>query len=93
MKYYAFEFKGGLHTTTGEPNQKTGHLSIAGILAIFSKKEDRDEWVYNGKTTMDMQGNCRACCNAYQARSLCLGMSVDAYREYVEMMLDCEVVS
>jgi hypothetical protein len=84
MKYYAFEFRSGRHTTTGEPNKKTGRLSIAGNLVIFASKEKRDAWVDAGKTTSDMQGNCRESVTRTEARNLNLGASMSEHIEYVE---------
>ncbi|MGZ8220034.1 MAG: hypothetical protein ACXWT0_00150 [Methylobacter sp.] len=91
-KYYAVQFWSGRNTTTGTPNEKTGHMSIACDLESFSSKESRDSWVDTGKTTSDMRGNCREAVTKKEARSLCLGMSVSAFNEHLEMMLDADEI-
>ena len=88
MKFYAFEYASGRNTTSGQPNDKTGHLNRAGFLAVFTSRSDRDAWVESGKSTADMGGNCRESVTSSQARKLHLGMSVADYKDMVEMSLD-----
>jgi len=89
-KYYAVQFWSGRNTTTGTPNEKTGYKSIACDLLSFSSKEARDSYVDKGKITCDMRGNCREAVTKKQARSLCLGMSVSAFNEHLELMLNAD---
>jgi len=86
MKYYAFEYKSGRNTTTGTPNPHTGRMSIAGGLAVFSSKHERDTWVNDGATTSDMGGNCRQAVSITGARKLYQGTSVADYREMLEFL-------
>ena len=46
-KFYGFKYWSGPKTTTGEPHPRTGRMSIAGDLAVFSSKTARDTWVSN----------------------------------------------
>jgi len=82
--YYSFEFKSGPSTTIGEPNIKTGLMSVAGDLSAFDTTIERDEFVSNGVTTSPMRGNCRIVITKKAARNLCLGMSMADYNEYLE---------
>ena len=79
MKYFAFAYQSGRTTTTGTPNIHTGRYNIAGLIAVFSKKSDRDNWVRYGDAKP---------LTAAQARAHCFGMSVSEYNELVEMILD-----
>jgi hypothetical protein len=88
LKFYAFQFKSGRHTTSGQPNENTGRLNKAGNLAVFSSSYNRDRWVDAGNITSDMQGNCREAVTAKEARKLHLGMSVSDYTEMVELTTD-----
>ena len=90
-KYYAVQFWSGRKTTTGQPNEKTGRMSIACDIEVFSSKKDRDNWVENGKTTSDMRGICREVITKKEARDLCLGMSVASFNEMIEMQIDNKV--
>ena len=74
-KYYGFEYKSGKTTTTGTPNKITGRMSIAGSVAVFNTRSERDEWV--------SENSRRVSCNKRSLRSLCLGMSVVNYNEYL----------
>ena len=78
MKYYAFNYSHSPKTTSGEPNQTTGCLNIAGDLAVFNSKSDRDEWV---DRTYD-----RAALTLKQVRSHHLGMTVSDYNDYLEQI-------
>ena len=90
-RYYAHQYASGRKTTTGEPNPRTGRMSIAGELRSFPTAQLRDEWVSRGKITPDMQGNCREAVTIREARRLRAGMSPerwDDYREYLRMQDD-----
>lgn len=91
MTYYAFEFWSNSKTTTGNPNQRTNRLSIAGNLAVFSKISDRNLWVQRGKITSDMQGNCRKPVSAKEARQLNRGLSINDYQTMVAQIQDQEI--
>jgi hypothetical protein len=90
-RYYAFEFKSGRHTTTGWANSSTGLHSCAGDLAVFTSKSNRDAWVAKGRTTSDMQDNCRKSVTAKIARSLHFGLTVENYNEMLQAIVDAEV--
>lgn len=83
MKFFAFAYHSGRNTTSGQPNEKTGYFNIAGNLAVFSKKLDRDKFVDESEYVS---------VSAREARGLRLGMSVSDYEEMVEMSIDmfCE---
>ena len=87
-QFYAVQYESGINTTTGQPNPRTGRMSKAVNLMVFSKKENRDEWVLKGKVTSDMQGNCRTSVTKKEARNLQLGMSIIEFNEMLEMILD-----
>lgn len=80
--YYAFSYADGKNTTSGQPNNKTGRLNIAGHLTAFTGKSDRDEFVQ--RTGADPV-------TAKQARELHLGMSLSEYREHLGMICDHEL--
>ena len=88
--FYAVQFESGINTTTGQPNARTGRMSKAVSLMSFSSKDNRDTWVDAGKVTADMRGNCRKSVTKKEARNLHLGMSVNGFKEMLEMMLDAE---
>ena len=83
-KFYAVEYLSGRNTTTGQPNQKTGYLSIAVHPQSFSSKPERDAWVDDGEHTSDMRGNCRSAVTLRQLRGLHLGLSLDDFDRLVE---------
>lgn len=85
-KYYAVEFWSGRNTTTGEPNTKTGRMSIACDIEVFDSKSERDKWVENGKETSAMRGNCRESVTKKELRDLKLGWSIAEFNEHLEMM-------
>ena len=87
MKYfYAVEYISGRGTTTGQPNQKTGYMSIATDSVAFASKKERDAWVADGEYTSDMRGNSRAAVSLRQLRNLCLGMSIDEFAEHIQYL-------
>lgn len=83
-KFYAVEYLSGRNTTTGQPNPKTGYMSIAIDSVAFTSKNERDAWVADGEHTSDMRGNCRAAVSLRQLRKLCLGMSIDEFDRLAE---------
>jgi len=48
MRYYAFEYFDGIHTTIGNQNPYTGRYDIAGKLVVFNTKKERDSWLLKG---------------------------------------------
>lgn len=81
---YAFEFFDGENTTAGDPNPRTGRLSIAGELKVFKSKPERDAWVKEGAITSGMQGLCRRAVSYKEARALHLGISPEAFEDLVD---------
>lgn len=77
-RYYGFKFWDGRNTTTGQPNPRTGRMSIAGDLQIFTKKEQRDQWV------ADAGEKTRISCTPSEARRLHRGMDSAAYNEMID---------
>lgn len=77
-KYYGFEFWDGTRTTTGDPNQRTKRMSIAGDLRIFDNTAARSVWVrkYSQYTRIAI---CRN-----EIRDYHLGMSITAFNEMLE---------
>jgi hypothetical protein len=45
MRYYAFEYTDGLHTTTGDPHPKTGRYNIAGEIHLFFSSHSRAQFI------------------------------------------------
>jgi hypothetical protein len=84
-KYYGFEFWDSLNTTTGEPNQRTKRMSIAGDLKMFKRKTDRDAWKEKSMRNTD---RIRIALFRGEVRQYHLGMSTDAFNE----MLDIDVI-
>jgi len=85
--FLGVEFWSGRSTTTGQPNAH-GRMSTACDLAVFSSKSERDAWVDEGKTTVDMRGNCREAVTKKEARKLKAGWSQADFDQHLEMMLD-----
>ena len=75
--FYGFHFHGKRSTTTGRPNYRTGHFSIAGDLKVFTSKAERDEWVEESPTCK------REAVTRKQARELCLGLSMQEFNDYI----------
>ena len=84
-RYYAVQFRSDRDTTTGEPNKRSGRMSRACDLSVFSDKKARDAYVENGKITADMRGNCREAVNKQKARNLKAGIE---FEEHIDYMLD-----
>ena len=77
-KYYGFEFWDSLNTTTGEPNQRTGRMNIAGDLKIFDSEIDQYAWVNYAST------RTRAILYRRHVRDYFLGMSLAAFNEMLK---------
>lgn len=45
MFFYGFEFFGSKRTTAGEPNKRTGKMSIAGKVRAFRNTRELARWV------------------------------------------------
>ena len=75
-KYYAILFLGGNRTcTTGEPNKKTGRMSVACENYVFDSKKARDLWV-------EKQGDReRMACSKKYLRSKNLGCSMRDFEQ------------
>lgn len=87
-KYFlGFEFKSGRHTTTGEPNPKTGWCSIAGNLMVFTSQADVDHWLAGGCVTSNMGSNYRQVVTKKEARELCRGISIAEFEEEIASKL------
>ncbi len=80
--FYGFQYASGKSTTTGNPNPKTGELSIAGSLESFRSKKERDEWVARGCITPDMGSNCRIPVESKNIRSFKKGWSKKQWEEW-----------
>lgn len=74
--YYAVEYSRDETATTGDPNRRTGKLSIACTPVAFYSKQIRKKWVAAAKS-----GNCRQAVTRKELRQLCLGMSIAAFNE------------
>jgi len=85
MKFYGFEYWDGRQTTTGEPNQMTGRMSIAGTIAVFDNARDRGTWI--GHTEYKHGLPCRVACTKETLRSLHLGMSVADFKDHLEQLV------
>ena len=53
--HYAFRYFDSENTTTGIPNSRTGRLSIAGHLSVFTSKSGRDAFVGRTEAVADSQ--------------------------------------
>ena len=90
-KFYAVEYESGRNTTTGQPNPKTRNYSIASGSCVFASKSERDAWVRDGDQTSAMRGNCREATTLKVLRKLCLGLSLESFRQRIEdMHYSCE---
>lgn len=76
-KFYAFEYKSGRDTTTGNPHPITGRLSICGQLAVFPTTLLRDDW------GNDTPAYNRTALSSEHTRAHCLGLSLAQYAELV----------
>lgn len=74
--FYGFKLCGGRNTTTGEPNDKTGRMSIAGQPVVFKTMIERDKWVARSS-------KCLAVSGKSGLRKFCLGMSLTEFDEAV----------
>ena len=79
MRYYAIEFwsRNKKGCTTGNPNNRTGRLSIACDAFGFSNKEDRKAFLEG--SSFDRP---RINANRKTIRSCNLGMSVSNFEDY-----------
>ena len=84
--FYAVEYSSGCNTTTGEPNARTGRMSIAVSPVAFASKTERGAWVDSGNQTSSMRGNCREAVTLRQLRDLSLGLSVAEFAEHVQYL-------
>jgi len=87
-KFYGFEYKSGRWTTSGLPNQKTGRMSIAGRLLVFSDRDSRSRWVCASPITADMRGPNREAVTAKEARSVSTGMSISEYNDMIKRSIN-----
>jgi hypothetical protein len=77
-KYYGFEFWDGTRTTTGDPNQRTKRMSIAGELKVFDNTTARSIWV------REYAKYPRITIYRHEIRDYHLGMSIAAFNEMLE---------
>jgi hypothetical protein len=85
--YYGFRYYSGHSTTTGEPNPKTGRLSIAGETRVFSNREKLNAWLDKEKLTSPcgLGGGRREEKTLKELRKLYLGFSQENFDEIMEM--------
>jgi len=76
IKYWSRNKRG---CTTGEPNTRTGRMSIACDIEVFHSKKKRDEWVKD-----DSPDNPRIAANRSLARAHCWGMDLDSFNEDID---------
>ena len=88
-KFYAFEYQSGPFTTAGRPHKVTRGTNNAGRLRVFPCIKQRDKWISEGKTTADMQGNCRQKVSAkhWDHKHLCGAMTTKEFNVYIEFEL------
>lgn len=84
--FIGVEYMSGRNTTTGQPHPKTGKLSKAVKVELFTTKAGRDEWISQGKETADMQWNCREAETLAGLRALHAGMSKSDFDEMLFML-------
>ena len=82
--FFAFEFKDGRRTTTGEPNKHTGNRSIAGQAHMFWDEVERDHWVVGNTLNYDKHTDKRIRTSKQDLRSLHKGMSISDYESYID---------
>lgn len=83
IKYYCYV---GSSASTGQANQKTGLYSRYGDIIAFSTVAKRDKFVaeyYCG----NFPNNLAIACNTTTARQYCLGMSVRAFKQYLDQLV------
>ena len=83
---FAFEFKDGRNTTTGEPNKHTGNRSIAGQAYMFWDDVERDAWVVGNTINYDKNNDQRIRTSRQELRSLHQGMSMSEYEDYIDSL-------
>ena len=81
---FAFEYKDGRRTTTGEPNKHSGNRSIAGQAYMFWDEVERDAWVVGNTLNYNQHTDKRIRTSRQVLRSLHQGMSVAEYEEYID---------
>ena len=81
MKFYAIEYRSSTKTgcTTGEPNGRTGRMSIACDIEAFGSKTERADWIDGGSCDRP-----RISISKTTARAHCLGLSVAEFNDYLE---------
>ena len=87
-KYYGVRFHGGNRTcTTGEPNEKTGKMSLAVSIEKFNTKTDLEKWLdaEDRCKPTGLGGGERMQINKNEIRQYCLGMSIENFNEYILM--------
>ena len=83
---FAFEYKDGRRTTTGEPNKHTGNRSISGRAYMFWDDVERDAWVVGNTLNYDQHTDKRIRTSKQVLRGLHQGMSVSAYEDYIDSL-------
>ena len=78
-RFYAISYYDGKTTTTGEPNEITGSLSIACDVYAFNSKYDRDSYVNEANSHKVIVSTAK------EARNHCLGMRIKDYKEMLDM--------
>jgi hypothetical protein len=74
--FYGFEFLGSKRTTTGEPNKRTGKMSIAGTVRAFRNTRELARWVDAAKP-----GRERLEVKLPRLRVLLAGMTMEEFAE------------
>ncbi len=82
-RFYGFEYKDGVDTTTGQPNQRTMRLNRAGYIGMFDSKKERDSWVAEGS---DSYGGRVATNRAELKSRFCAGETMAEFEEHLEML-------
>lgn len=78
MRFYGFEYIGKPKTPSGPHHPTTGRQSIAGELAVFLSRKERDNWAQSKPK--------RAALTSEEARQHCQGLTLTAYRRLLSQL-------
>jgi hypothetical protein len=83
--FYGIMFSGGNRTcTTGTPNEKTGHMSIACEIHTFKTRIDRDTWVEKYRD----DGKEKIAVKKSDIRKYKRGHSLDELKQEIEFSVE-----
>ena len=79
MRFYAFEYTDGIHTTTGESHPKTGRYNIAGKIHLFFSNHAREQFIQSSPKKV-------ASLTLKELRQHRQGQTVQAFQDDLEFL-------